>query len=253
VTADRSDPGHHGARHGVHPNPGVDTAPASGPPPVSGRVSTLDRVTLQLGVVVAVLIALCSLSVAGLPVNGESGSWVLLLCCWLGVADRSRGSRWSARSNARTSDLDAGEGCRRFGERSSSLRYAIGITGEAWSAGRDRSARASSLISVLGPWSGDMMGDRVPARGGCGCSFYVGRPRPVRDDGPGGDRSIRELATPHQRSRHPSAHDASQFRRRLGVRRGPAPGRRALVGCGRPRGPACGPPTARPACHPGAV
>ena len=29
--------------------------------------------------------------------------------------------------------------------------------------------------------------------------------------------------------------------------------RRALVGCGRPRGPACGPPTARPACHPAAV
>jgi hypothetical protein len=62
--ADRSDPRHHRARHGVHPNPGVDTAPASGPPPVSGRVSTLDRVTLQLGVVVAVLIALCSYAVS---------------------------------------------------------------------------------------------------------------------------------------------------------------------------------------------
>jgi len=64
VNADRSDPRHHGARHGVHTNPGVDTAPASGPPPVSGRVSTLDRVTLQLGVVVAVLIALCSYAVS---------------------------------------------------------------------------------------------------------------------------------------------------------------------------------------------
>jgi hypothetical protein len=64
VNADRSDPRHHRARHGVHPNPGVDTAPASGPPPVSGRVSTLDRVTLQLGVVVAVLIALCSYAVS---------------------------------------------------------------------------------------------------------------------------------------------------------------------------------------------
>jgi len=64
VHADRSDPRDHGARHGVHPNPGVDTAPASGPPPVSGRVSTLDRVTLQLGVVVAVLIALCSYAVS---------------------------------------------------------------------------------------------------------------------------------------------------------------------------------------------
>ena len=62
--ADRSDPRHHGARHGVHSNPGLDRAPASGPPPVSGRVSTLDRVTLQLGVVVAVLIALCSYAVS---------------------------------------------------------------------------------------------------------------------------------------------------------------------------------------------
>jgi hypothetical protein len=60
VHADPSDPRHHGA----HTNPGVDTAPASGPPPVSGRVSTLDRVTLQLGVVVAVLIALCSYAVS---------------------------------------------------------------------------------------------------------------------------------------------------------------------------------------------
>jgi hypothetical protein len=64
VNADRSDPRHHCARHGVHPNPGLDTAPASGLPPVSGRVSTLDRVTLQLGVVVAVLIALCSYAVS---------------------------------------------------------------------------------------------------------------------------------------------------------------------------------------------
>ena len=67
-------------------------------------------------------------------------------------------------------------------------------------------ARASSLISVLGPGSGDMMGDRVPAGGGCGRSFYGGRPR-VRNDAPRGDRSIRELATPHQRFRRPGAHD----------------------------------------------
>jgi Protein of unknown function (DUF2637) len=64
VNGDRSVPRHHGARHGVHPNPGVDRAPASGPPPGSGRVSALDRVTLQLGVVVAVLIALCSYAVS---------------------------------------------------------------------------------------------------------------------------------------------------------------------------------------------
>jgi hypothetical protein len=64
VNADRSDPRGNGARRGVHPNPGLDRAPASGPPPVSGRVSALDRVTLQLGVVVAVLIALCSYAVS---------------------------------------------------------------------------------------------------------------------------------------------------------------------------------------------
>jgi hypothetical protein len=52
-----------------------------------------------------------------------------------------------------------------------------------------------------------MMGDRVPARGGCGRSFYGGRPRRVRDDAPRGDRSIREPAAPHQRFRRPSAHD----------------------------------------------
>jgi hypothetical protein len=64
MNGDRSDPRHHGARHGVHTNPGLDTAPASGRPSVPGRVSALDRVTLQLGVVVAVLIALCSYAVS---------------------------------------------------------------------------------------------------------------------------------------------------------------------------------------------
>jgi hypothetical protein len=64
VNVDRSGPRDHGARQGVHTNPGLDTAPASGRPPVSGRVSTLDRVTLQLGVVVAVVIALCSYAVS---------------------------------------------------------------------------------------------------------------------------------------------------------------------------------------------
>jgi hypothetical protein len=40
-------------------------APPSGPPhPASGRVSRLDRVTLQLGVAVAVVIALCSYAVS---------------------------------------------------------------------------------------------------------------------------------------------------------------------------------------------
>src|SRR6266542_4139398 len=66
---------------------------------------------------------------------------------------------------------------------------------EVWPAGKgagwDRGAWASSLVWVLGPGSGDMMGDRVPAGGGCGRSFYGGRPRRVRDDAPRGDRSIR--------------------------------------------------------------
>jgi Protein of unknown function (DUF2637) len=40
-------------------------APASGPPrPAAGQVSRLDRITLQLGVVVAVVIALCSYAVS---------------------------------------------------------------------------------------------------------------------------------------------------------------------------------------------
>jgi hypothetical protein len=64
VKADRADPRRNGARQGVHANPGSDTAPASRQPPVSGRVSTLDRVTLQLGVVVAVVITLCSYAVS---------------------------------------------------------------------------------------------------------------------------------------------------------------------------------------------
>jgi Protein of unknown function (DUF2637) len=41
------------------------TTPASGPPrPAAGGVSRLDRVTLQLGVVVAVVIAVCSYAVS---------------------------------------------------------------------------------------------------------------------------------------------------------------------------------------------
>ena len=66
--------------------------------------------------------------------------------------------------------------------------------------GRECDARASSLISVLGPGSGDMMGDRVPAAGGRGRSFYGGRPQGVCQTAPCGDRSIGEPAAPHQRS-----------------------------------------------------
>jgi hypothetical protein len=64
VTADRPDPGRNGAG-------GVRTdghTPAAGPADperrLAGRVSRLDRVTLQLGVAVAVVIALCSYAVS---------------------------------------------------------------------------------------------------------------------------------------------------------------------------------------------
>jgi hypothetical protein len=131
-------------------------------------------------------------------------------------------------------DLDAGEGRHRMKQQEEASVTAAASPHAGWFG-----AWRAGVQPYLGARtrSGDMMGDRVPARGGCGRSFYGGRPR-VRNDAPRGDRSIRELATPHQRSRRPGAHDASQFRRRLAVRRGPALGRPVLGGCGRPRGPA---------------
>ena len=59
VNADHLDPQANGAkpvRSDGHPTPSRDGYR----PVVSGPVSTLDRVTLQLGVAVAVVIALCS-------------------------------------------------------------------------------------------------------------------------------------------------------------------------------------------------
>jgi len=64
VNADRPDPGRNGAR-GVRTDGHTPaTAPADPGRPLAGRVSTLDRVTLQLGVAVAVVIALCSYAVS---------------------------------------------------------------------------------------------------------------------------------------------------------------------------------------------
>jgi hypothetical protein len=63
MNADRPDPRLNGAR-GVRPDSHPDTPAFDPPRPVAGRVSTLDRVTLQLGVVVAVVIALCSYAVS---------------------------------------------------------------------------------------------------------------------------------------------------------------------------------------------
>jgi hypothetical protein len=63
VNADRPDPHHNGTRPG---RPGGHPAtPPSGPGrPAAGPVSRLDRVTLRLGVGVAVVIALCSYAVS---------------------------------------------------------------------------------------------------------------------------------------------------------------------------------------------
>jgi hypothetical protein len=63
VSADRPDPRRNGARP-VRPDGQPDTTTAGPDRPVSARVSTLDRVTLQLGVAVAVVIALCSYAVS---------------------------------------------------------------------------------------------------------------------------------------------------------------------------------------------
>jgi Protein of unknown function (DUF2637) len=63
VNADRPDPRRNGAR-GVHPDTHPDTPVSDLGRPLSGRVSRLDRVTLQLGVAVAVVIALCSYAVS---------------------------------------------------------------------------------------------------------------------------------------------------------------------------------------------
>jgi hypothetical protein len=64
VNADRPDPGRNGAS-GVRTD-GHDPAAAPADPErrLAGRVSRLDRVTLQLGVAVAVVIALCSYAVS---------------------------------------------------------------------------------------------------------------------------------------------------------------------------------------------
>jgi hypothetical protein len=63
MNADRADPRLNGDR-GVRPDGHPDTRPSDPNRPASGRVSTLDRVTLQLGVAVAVVIALCSYAVS---------------------------------------------------------------------------------------------------------------------------------------------------------------------------------------------
>src|SRR5215211_1950605 len=59
----QGDPADNGTR-AVNPDRRPDTARSRSARPASGRVSRLDRVTLQLGVAVAVVIALCSYAVS---------------------------------------------------------------------------------------------------------------------------------------------------------------------------------------------
>src|SRR5215204_4108562 len=64
VNADRPDPGRNGARGVGTGGHDPATAPADPERRLAGRVSRLDWVTLQLGVAVAVVIALCSYAVS---------------------------------------------------------------------------------------------------------------------------------------------------------------------------------------------
>ncbi len=63
MRVDRPDPHHNGTRP-VRPDGHPDTVLSHPPCPVAGRVSRLDRLTLQLGVAVAVVIAVCSYAVS---------------------------------------------------------------------------------------------------------------------------------------------------------------------------------------------
>jgi hypothetical protein len=63
VTGPISHPERNGAR-AVSPDRGLDTAPSGPGRPAAAGISRLDRVTLQLGVAVAVVIALCSYAVS---------------------------------------------------------------------------------------------------------------------------------------------------------------------------------------------
>jgi hypothetical protein len=77
--ADRPDP-HTNGHGGVRPHSHPDTLRAAPGRPGSGQVSRLDRITLQLGVAVAVVIALCSYAVSAtslyaLGVQAGYSSW----------------------------------------------------------------------------------------------------------------------------------------------------------------------------------
>lgn len=105
-----------------------------------------------------------SLSVAGSPVNRGCAGWgCSSLAGWTRRTDS--GSRRSARSKARTNGLDAGEGCRRIRQRRAAVRL-LASPPNSCGGVRCHGAWASSLISVPGACSGDMMDDRVPRGAG---------------------------------------------------------------------------------------
>src|SRR5215203_7065444 len=136
---------------------------------------------------------------------------LLVLRCWLGMVDRA-GVKVEWPERRVDDDLDPGEGRRRMKQRREAWVTAAASPQAAWFG-----AWRAGVQPYLGARtrSGDMMGDRVPAGGGCGRSFYGGRLR-VRNDAARGDRSIRELATPHQRFRRPGAHDANPVQAAVG-------------------------------------
>jgi Homeodomain-like domain len=116
---------------------------------------------------------------------GSAASWLLA-----GYGGPKPWVKVERPQRARTNDLDAGEGCHRIVKRSSSLRHVMGITvrGLVCWQGPPRAGVQPYLGARTR--SGDVMGDRVPARGGCGRSFYGGRPRPAwRQEHQGADRT----------------------------------------------------------------
>src|SRR5215207_2099257 len=146
-----------------------------------------------------------SLSVSGLFVNGSQ----LVVAGSSLVAGRG-GPSWGQGGAARASrddDLDAAEGCRRLKQRRGSLVTAAASPlircGLKWTAGAWRAGVQPYLGARTR--SGDMMGDRVPATGGRGRSFYGGRPRPAwRQEHQGAGHTTSTIQAP-ERARWPTS------------------------------------------------
>jgi len=173
--------------------------------------------------------------------RGMVGRW-LVLRWWLGVVNRA-GVKAERPERRGDDDLGAGQSLRRLEQGRGAwvtVWHHPRRCGLGWTAGSVGAGGQPYLGARTR--SGDVVGGRVPARGGRGRSFGGGRPRAVRGDAPRGDRSTGAPAAPHQRSRRPGAHGGGRFRRR----RGPAPGRRARAGGGRPAGQLAGHRQRRP-------